>query len=127
MEDEIRIFDRDKNIGTGAATASAAEPDNQLTAATSEDESTQNVLSDTPDPLHTEAVKPGAFGPFRYYVNQKLRTGGEVTIRHGEGPPWVVTELTMEGELRLSNPVGEDFALVPLDQRCIPDFFAQIL
>lgn len=120
--------DESQQSTAGAATAQAKEKDQELTRI--EDaggqSSTQNVLSEA-DSSHTEEVKPGAFGPLRYFVNSALRNSGEVTVRHGEGPPWIVQELTMEGQLRLKNPVGDNFALVPLDERYIPDFFEQIL
>lgn len=89
---------------------------------------TQNVLSDEKgtDPAHTEETIPGAFGPFRYYINSKLRNMGEApTVKHA-GEYWHVQELTSDGRLRLKDPNGDNFALVPLDERYIPEFLAQI-
>lgn len=114
---------------TAAATAAARSEALGDGIDTGDKGSTQNVLTqdrDIGDPSHSEEVTPGAFGPFRYYVNQKLRNSGQVTVLHA-GAAWPVQELTMDGQLRLSNPAGDDFALVPLDERYIPDFLAQIL
>jgi hypothetical protein len=95
---------------------------------------TPNVSSDETAPANTmtgddaKASPPGAFAPLRHYINQRLRNGPDITTPHGNaGEEWKVTELTFDGLLRLANPHGDDFTLVPLDERYIPSLFSQII
>ncbi|MEP6743425.1 MAG: hypothetical protein ABJB61_13080 [bacterium] len=83
---------------------------------------TRNVSSEK---SQTEETTAG-YGPFRYWVNSKLRNKQAiVTLGDSE---WYVTELAPDGRLRLMRVDGEgDAALVPFDERYIPDLFKQIL
>lgn len=119
----------------GGTATGAALSDKELVDVSERDRSlaqdasaTQNVLSDArkADPAHTEETTPGSFGPFRYYVNQNIRNRAEpIKIGHA-AKDWHLQELTIDAQLRLANPDGDDFVMVPLDERYIPDFLAQL-
>jgi hypothetical protein len=100
-----------------AGTGEGERNDKARAAGTSDEEPFRGQVNADEEPI----IK--GYGPFRLWANREIRKR-QTTLPYG-GVPCEVEELTNDGQLRLK--VGEGFAIVPLDERYIPELFHQLL
>ncbi len=123
MKDE-RDFGRSRGTETGTATASAKTEGETGKDLTRVDEGNETAHATAPDDAKTEAV---GFAPFRGWANRTIRRlPGGVTLNYG-GVDQLVTEITVDGQIRLENVKEGGFNLISLDERYIPSILKQLL